>query len=229
MSDRQSAPRLRSYFFRIGSEAVLIIVSVFVAILLESMWQDRAERQDAREALAQVRISLAEDRAFFDRVEQEQRAAAERIELLIEWLSNPESAPGEPVYAALDYSMPISIWPRRAAWNTMVSAGQLQLLDAPELTTRIGDYYEHHLRRIEYNGRQYDNAFIDVFEGYLPRIWNFERQEPLTADPARLVQLRNRLVQLYGWIQYYLNSVETNRRLLETLIEDIDRYLREFD
>lgn len=229
MSDRQSAPRLRSYFFRIGSEAVLIIASVFVAILLESMWQDRAERQDAREALAQVRTSLAEDRAFFDRVEAEQRAAAEGIELLIQWFSNPGSSPGKEVLEALDYSMPISIWPRRAAWNTMVSAGQLQLLDAPNLTTRIGDYYEHHLQRIEYNGRQYDDVFVDVFEDDLPKIWNFEQQELLTADPARLVEFRNRLVQLYKWIEYYLASVETNRRLLEALIEDIDRYLREFD
>jgi hypothetical protein len=229
MSDRQSAPRLRSYFFRIGSEAVLIIASVFVAILLESMWQDRAERQDAREALAQVRTSLAEDRVFFDRVEQEQRDAAERIELLIRWFSNPVSPPGEDVLEALDYQMPISIWPRRAAWNTMVSAGQLQLLGAPDLTTRIGDYYEHHLRRIEYNGRQYDDAFIDIFEGDLPGIWNFEQREPLTADPARLAEFQNRLLQLYKWIEYYLASVETNRRLLETLIEDIDNYLREFE
>lgn len=229
MSDKQHGSSMRRYLVRFGGEAILIVASVFVAILLESMWQDHRERQDARESLAQVRLSLAEDRAFFDRVEEEQRAAAERILLLTEWFASPRYPPSEEVEAALAYSMPISIWPRRAAWNTMVSAGQLQLLNAPNLTTRIGDYYEHHLRRIEYNGRQYDDAFVEIFEGELPYIWDLEHRKMLTADPVRVVQFRNRLLQLYSWIEYYLEAVDRNRILLEDLIEDIDRYLQSHD
>ncbi len=215
---------------RFGGEAVLIVVSVFVAILLESTWQDRADAMDARESLAQVRRSLAEDKAFLDRVEIEQRATAEELEGLIDWAANPRSLPAEQVHEAfLNYQMPISIWPRRAAWNSMVSAGQLRLLNAPDLTTRIGDYYEHHLRRIEYNGQQYDSLFVSIFENDLPRLWHFEEARLLTRDPIQLVQFRNRLVQLNSWTSYYLDAVETNRRLLIELIADIDEYLGQPD
>ena len=111
----------------------------------------------------------------------------------------------------------------------MVSAGQLRLLNAPHLTTRIGDYCEHHLRRIEYNGRQYDDAFMAIFEGEMPHIWNFEKGELLTTGPIRIIQFRNRLLQLKEWIEYYVDSVDRYRSLVEELIDEIDQCLRKFD
>ena len=139
----------------------------------------------------------------------------------------PETLPNDLVQGYFaNYEMPISIWPRRAAWETMVSAGQLQLLGAPELTTRIGDYYEHHLRRIEYNGRQYDDAFLSIWEGDMPRIWDLNEGRLLTTDRAQLVHFRNRVVQLEEWTQFYIDSVHRNRAVLDELIEDIDLFLR---
>ncbi len=226
MINLQRMTFLRRYVVRFGGEAILIVASVFVAILLESMWQDRAEETEAREALAQVRLSLLEDKHFFDRVEEEQRNAAEKTRLLIEWFSDPDALPNEQVNDVLSsYNMPISIWPRRAAWNTMVSAGQLRLLDAPDLTRSIGDYYEHHLRRMEYNGRQYDNSFTAVAEGEVQRIWDFEKQQLLTTDPVRLTEFHNRLKRLNDWTNYYLDAVDKNRDLVEDLAEEIDQFL----
>ena len=227
MSDPAAKPASRRPIARFGGEALLIVASVFVAILLESMWQDRAEAIDARESLAQVRLSLLEDARFFDLVEAEQRRAAEQTRKLLEWFSSPETLPGEAVHEVfIAYGMPISIWPRRAAWNTMVNSGQLRLLDAPELVTRIGDYYEHHLRRMEYNGQQYDVAFTAVAEGELAEIWDFEQRTLLTTDPVRLKQFRNRLLGLNSWIVYYLDNVESNRALVQALAADIEAHLR---
>ena len=226
MSEQQPASRAPHPVVRFVGEALLIVASVFVAILLESMWQDRAEAIDARESLAQVRLSLLEDKRFFDRVEAEQNRAAEQSRKLLEWFSSPETIPNEEAHEVLEsFTMPISIWPRRAAWNTMVNSGQLRLLDAPDLVTRIGDYYEHHLRRMEYNGRQYDAAFTAVAEGGLRDIWDFQKRALLTSDPVRLTQFRNRLLNVNDWILYYLAAAERNRALVESLIEDIDAYL----
>lgn len=226
MNEPQAASPLGRYVVRFGGEAILIVVSVFVAILLESMWQDHAEAMDARESLAQVRSSLAEDRVFLDRVEKEQKAADAYVQRLIQWTSDPDSIPAAEVNDIfLNYSMPISIWPRRAAWDSMVSAGQLRLLGAPDLTTKIGDYYEHHLRRVGYNGQQYDQLFVSIFEDDLPRLWNFEEARLLDTDPDARTHFRNRLMQLRKWTEYYLNYVETNRELIDELTTDIDRFL----
>lgn len=227
MSEPQKPGGIGRLVVRFGGEALLIVASVFVAILLESMWQDRAEAIDARESLAQVRLSLIEDKRFFDRVEDEQRRSAELTRKLIEWFESPETLPSDDVHEVfLAYNMPISIWPRRAAWNTMVNSGQLRLLNAPELVTRIGDYYEHHLRRMEYNGKQYDAAFTVVSRGELSEIWDFERRALLTNDPVRLIQFRNRLLRVSDWTQYYLAAVDRNRALVESLVEEIDAFLR---
>ena len=93
MSEPLEARGISRYNFRFGGEALLIVASVFVAILLESMWQDRAEAIDARESLAQVRLSLLEDRRFFDRVEEEQRRSAELTRKLVQWFESPETLP----------------------------------------------------------------------------------------------------------------------------------------
>ncbi|MEM6935054.1 MAG: DUF6090 family protein [Pseudomonadota bacterium] len=226
MSQTQNGQRLRQLTVRFGGEALLIVVSVFVAILLESQWQDHREAKEARESLAQVRLSLQEDKRFFDQVEAEQNRAAEQSRRLIQWFASPETIPTEEAHEVLEtFTMPISIWPRRAAWNTMVNSGQLRLLNAPQLVTRIGDYYEHHLRRMEYNGQQYDAAFTAVAEGSLREIWNFEKRELLITDPVRLTQFRNQLLNVDDWIVYYLEAAERNRSLAESLIEEIDTFL----
>lgn len=226
MSDVRASSPMRHYVFRFGGEALLIVVSVFVAIFLESMWQERAAVLGARESLAQVRQSLVEDLAFLENVEAEQKDAAAIINLLIRWAANPEILTDEQVNDVfLNYSIPISIWPRRAAWDSMVAAGQLRLLRAPELTTMVGDYYEYHLRRVEYNGRQYDELFIAVFEDDLAELWNYGETRLLTTDPAALVHYRNRLIQLNTWTSYYLNYVQANRELLIELIDEIDEFL----
>tara|TARA_R110002049_G_scaffold157184_12_gene322227 strand:- start:999 stop:1682 length:684 start_codon:yes stop_codon:yes gene_type:complete len=226
MSDVRESVTAQHYLVRFGGEAALIVVSVFVAIFLESMWQDRVAALEARESLAQVRQSLAEDLAFLDKVEAEQKDAEEMINLLIRWAANPELLTNEQVQdIVLNYATPISIWPRRAAWDSMVAAGQLRLLRAPDLTTLVGDYYEYHLRRVEYNGRQYDEMFVAVFDEDLSRLWNYGEARLLAKDPADLAYFRNRLILLKGWTLYYLDYVQRIRELLVDLIEEIDEFL----
>ena len=164
--------------------------------------------------------------AFLDKVEAEQKDAEEMINLLIRWAANPELLTDEQVQdIVLNYAMPISIWPRRAAWDSMVAAGQLRLLRSPDLTTLVGDYYEYHLRRVEYNGSQSDEMFISVFDEDLSRLWNYGEARLFTTDPADLAYFRNRLILLNGWTLYYLDYVQRNRELLIELIEEIDEFL----
>jgi hypothetical protein len=58
---------------RIASERTLIVVSVFIAIALESAWQDQRDTQDAIEVLVQLLEELRQDRAELEVVIAEQR------------------------------------------------------------------------------------------------------------------------------------------------------------
>jgi len=77
----------------IAGEAVVIFVSVFVAIWLESEWQNRADRIEARESLGQLLAELRADQEFAKQVRVEQTTFLETTEKILIWLENKDSHP----------------------------------------------------------------------------------------------------------------------------------------
>ena len=212
---------------RFSGEAVLIVASVFIAISLESMWQDRSDAEDANIALTQLLRELRADQAFLDQVEVEQKRIGKMNADLLTWFADPESVPVDSVHSTLEeYSMGITMWPRRAAWTTMVAAGQLNLLGDRSLAISLGNYYEHTLRRLEYNGEQYDADFGALIFGSIPRIWDFQHGGLLTSDSERIAEFRNQVRRIDVWTQWYLSSIEINRIVLSALIQEVELYLQ---
>ena len=74
---------------RLLAEGVLIIVSVYLAIVLEGMSQDRDAEQAAHTALAQMLDEMREDRSDVDVIRAEQRERDGQYEALIQWLASP--------------------------------------------------------------------------------------------------------------------------------------------
>jgi hypothetical protein len=127
-------------FSRIASEATLIFVSVFVAIWLESQWQNRSDRIEARESLSQVLAELRDDQEFAKQVKLEQTVFLEAAEKILVLLENAESHPKQSDHDVFEnLANAITIWPRRAAWTTMVASGQLGLINDRGLVARLGD------------------------------------------------------------------------------------------
>jgi hypothetical protein len=129
---------------RIFGEGTLIIVSVYFAILLEGMSQDREARTSAHLALNQMLGEMREDSADLERIREEQLARSKQYENLDQWLAKPDSVPLDSMAETLDlvFFSNRTLYPRRSAWTTMLAAGQLAELDEPGLVLRLGDFYE---------------------------------------------------------------------------------------
>ena len=216
-------------FSRIAGEATLIFVSVFVAIWLESEWQNRADRIEARESFSQLLAELRADQEFAKQVRLEQTVFLEAAEKILIQLENAESYPKQSDHDVFEnLANAITIWPRRAAWTTMVTSGQLALINDRGLVARLGDFYEHRQIRLMYNGESYDAAYEDVSVHYIPEVWDFQRHELITGDYEKIAALHGRVLYIKGWAIWYLDSLADYEDALNELIQDVEDYLQAY-
>ena len=213
-------------FSKIAGEATLIFVSVFVAIWLESEWQNRSDRIEARESLSQLLAELRDDQEFAKQVKLEQTVFLEAAEKILILLENAESHPKQSDHDVFEnLANAITIWPRRAAWTTMVASGQLGLINDRGLVARLGDFYEHRQIRLVYNGESYDAAYEDVSVHYIPEVWDFQRHELITSDYEKISALHGRVLYIKGWAVWYLDSLAAYEKALNELIDGVEDYL----
>ena len=213
---------------RLLSEAFVIVASVYLAIVLEGMSGERDRASEAVDALVQLVEELRKDRADVAEILVEQESLSRQYLNLLRWFGDPTSMPADSVQESLDTVAwsNRTMFPRSAAWTTMVAAGQLRYLDDAALVTRLGNLYENVNSRIEYNGAMYDENLNEVMRTTVPATWNFGNQTLLTVDPIQVITLRGQLHYLHvafnGWYLWYLAQYAEQ---LDGLISDVERYL----
>ena len=218
----------RFNWVKITSEAVLIIVSVFVAISLESMWKEHSDAAEARSALTLLLRELQADNEFLQEVLAEQEMTGEIHSDLLYWFADPGSLPVVSVHEAFETlaDTGLTMWARQAAWRTMVESGQLTLLDDSELVAHLGDHFEHLQRRLKYIEERYDVEKFYVENRVLPKIWDRDRRQLLTEDPTQIDVFRNHIYTLADWNRWYLEYlVNVYGKDLSALINEVEQYL----
>lgn len=213
---------------RMLSEGALIIVSVYLAIVLEGASQDREARSSAHVALVQMLAELREDSADLDEIREEQLLRSKQYVILDQWLASPESIPLDSVAETLDlvFFSNRTLYPRRSAWTTMLSGGQLAELESPGLVLRLGDFYESFYARVVDNGDDYDESLNDLARNSVPKYWDGAGRRLITTDEYRISVFRNQLRYLHvSWNAWYLDLLDNYDQALDSLILEIESYL----
>jgi len=213
---------------RLFSEAALVIVSVYVAIVLEGMSGDRARKSDATDALAQLLEELREDRRDLTDVMAEQEEQSRRYADLRRWFAAPSMMPMDSVGETIDsvaYQNP-TLFPRNSSWTTMVAGGKLSFLSDPTMVTRLADLYENANERIEVMGTRYDDSFLRLTEQSTWKLWDSERRRLLTDDQQTITIFRNELRSIASWNQYYREFLGEYGETVDALMDDVEEYLR---
>lgn len=179
--------------------------------------------------LGQLLSELKTDRASLEEIEVHQVNFLEANENLGQWLANVESVPHESVHTLLEeYSPAHTLYPRRAAWTTMVASGQLSLLGDNNLVSDLGNYYEYTVGRLVYNNEDYDQANYQLERDAIPNIWDFEQKQLISSDPERLAIFRGKLHNINNWTRWYLGFIKEYKTELDSLIQNIERYLESY-
>ncbi len=215
---------------RIIAEALLIFGSVYVAIFLDGRAQDRRETREATEALGQLLLEVRQDRADLGDIQEAQEGLSIHYAAILRWLDEPSGIPGDSMTASLR-SLEIenrTLFPRKGSWNTMVAAGQLPDLEAPELVTLLGNLYENVIPRLEYNGRYYDTDLSTAFTLVIAGTWDSANDRFGPAGDFEFVRMRQTVNRLHvGWNLYYLNLLDEYGVLLEQAVAAVETYLNE--
>ncbi len=215
---------------RMLGEGSLIIVSVYLAIVLEGVSQDRESRSSAHLALVQMLAEMREDSADLKEIREEQLARSTQYVELDQWLANPETVPFDSAAETLDliFFSNRTLYPRRAAWTTMLAAGQLAELDSPGLVSRLGNFYESLNARVVDNGDDYDESLNDLARNSVPKYWDGANGRLLTTDARELTAFRNQLRYLHlSWNIWYLDLLDIHGQALDSLILEIESYLEQ--
>jgi hypothetical protein len=215
---------------RLLAEGLLIIVSVYLAIVLEGMSQDRAARREAHTALGQMLHELREDRSDLQEIRAEQIIKKRHFRSLDGWMASPEAMPLETFAGVIDsvFWSNRTLYPRRSAWTTMVAAGQLGELHEPGLVTRLGDFYESFTVRVIDAGEDYDENLNEVARNSAPRAWDGTTGRLLTTDVGLITAFRSQLRYLhFAWTVWYVDLLDAYEQSIDALIGEIGEYLGE--
>jgi hypothetical protein len=209
--------------------ALLLVVSVYVAIVLEGISDKRARHREAVDALSMLRAELALDRQNLDVILDAQRDRDVRHRRIDTWLVEVESIPTDSLAADFRalFSVNRTMFPRSASWTTMVSSGQLSDLRNPELLALLADFYENRNTRLKYNGAIYDEWVMEVARSAVPMVWDQGSGRLLTRDLTEVARLRGRLIGLHDLSLGFIGLLEEWGVALDALTTEVDAYLLE--
>ena len=194
------------------------------------MWQDRQQAADARAALAQLLDELRQDQVDLNRALHRQAEIDATYSQVREWLENPGTLPADRFQSAMDdlaYDN-ATLYVRKSAWTTMVESGYLPLLGDPSLVSRMADLYENQGTRLAWNNETYDTDLWRVVRDTSTRVWDYENQQFLTADPEALQTLRGQIRYLHlNWNRWYQDFLVSYGETQTALIGEIESYLRQ--
>ncbi len=206
------------------AEGALIVGSVYLAIVLESLSDERGRAEDARAGLVQLQAELVADRSDLRSILVDQQELNIAQQNLQKWLASPATMPNESVHLALEILTSNStMFPRRGAWTSLISGGQLTSVGNDALVTRLANLYENLYVRLEYNGRDYDYNLNEVNRVTVSAVWDQVNRQPF----GDMVKLRNELLFIeVGWTRFYLSLLEDYEIELDEVLSDLEAHLK---
>ena len=223
--------RTRLNWRRMAGEATLIVVSVFVAIVLEGLWQERVQAGEARAALGQLLEELKQDRVSLDAVVARQSEIDVLWGNARAWLANPDTLPSDEFHDALD-SIVLdnrTLYVRRSAWANLVTNSHLPLLKDPVLVGHLSDHYENRNTILDLNNNMYDATAMAIMRESATEIWDGDNRVLLTTDALALSIFRGKIRHLHiVWNKWYLDFMSDYVVALDQLIADVESYLEKY-
>jgi Family of unknown function (DUF6090) len=224
---RLETKTVRKLALRFVGEAVMIVVSVYAAIVLEGISSDRGQRALARESLRTVRAELLADQQQAQAYARQKLERAVLFSQLSNWLNSDGSVPADSFGVALEGILTgnVTAFPKRAAWTTMVSQGQLEFAGDAELVGRLADLYDRWADRVTYNGQAYDEALWSVTRTTVPSIWDRRTSRFLRSDREARLELDGQLFHLEIWNDSYGALLDRWAKEIGQTLVDVDQYL----
>jgi plasmid stabilization system protein ParE len=160
-----------------------------------------------------------------ERIIEAQRGQERDFAEVADWLARADVAESPRVDSLLEKVLTsLTVFPRRGAYSSMISSGQVGLLH-PELANQIVNLYENVYTRLAANGEHFDYSLErDFFPAYAGA-WDPRSQALFVGDPVDRLRFRNTLSLMRSWSVYYVDLLETSRAEVHALRSAIEASL----
>jgi len=218
---------MKTSFRKITTEALLIIISVLFAVILEGMWQQRQQRIEAGELLNRLKNELSEDLSDLKGIIENQKQKDQHYLLLLKELESLNEKSFNLIDSSLHEigSNNRTLYPRTSSWSVLISSGLLTDIEDKDLTVNLMSFFENENRRILDNGDGYDRTLNEMLRIHVPAFWDYVGKKPLSTDYQSISKFRSQILHVHReWNLYYLDLLEEHEESIENLLKLLELY-----
>lgn len=195
------------FLSRLAFELTVVLVGVFLAIRLQAWADDRAQHRDALTTLGTLRVELGADEEQLTWVADHQTAMAADYRRLAALLRDDPAAYPDQINRLITENLtPNRTWfPQSAAYETLVTTGQVVALKDVDLQAQLARLYERNYKRTVYNGELYDKAYLEEYRQAVTEHWDYGTGRLFSTRAADNRHLANVSLRLAIWSDGYLD------------------------
>lgn len=209
----------------LATELLIVFVGVVLALAAENLREERAARVDARQSLELMLDELAGDSAAFLGQARDLELKAAGFAWIVE-NRDREAVPADSVAEILYrlFNVQTRITMNASAWETLETAGRLQLVEPDSLRRAILDYYQGRQERTYYWRETMDSLFEDRV---MPSLWTHVRLESGGAPGSMWPPATTRLPLVSTWREFQNDRVLQNDIvMMGRIVEFAATYIR---
>jgi hypothetical protein len=212
---------------RLAFELTVVLVGVFLAIRLQAWADDTAEYRAAFTTLESLRSELEGDRRELGAVQEYQTAMGVNYRRLAGLLRDDPSAHMDEIDHLIREDLrPNRTWfPQSAAYETLVSTGQIVALGSIDLQVELARLYERSYSRLVYNGELYDQAYLEEYNRAVTEHWDYATGRLFSSRPSDNLDLANVALRLAIWTDAYLDVLSEYAPQMDSTLAMVDAAL----
>lgn len=212
---------------RLAFELTVVLVGVFLAIRLQGWADEEAQRRGALTTLEALRSELQGDRRELTAISEYQTALAANYRRLADLLSdNPSAYPDQIRRLIVEDLTPNRTWfPQSAAYETLVTTGQVVALGKVDLQVQLARLYKRSYSRLVYNAELYDQAYLEEFRRAVTEHWDYGAGRLFSARQSDNRDLANVSLRLAMWSDAYLSVLAEYAPQMEATLLLVDEAL----
>lgn len=209
-------------------QLLVTIAGVYIAIHLQDAADQRGRARDANRMLRAVAAELRDDEVTLDTIiaaQRRQSVIMQEIATAVRASAVSDSALHD-LIAAERYSNR-TFFPRAGAYSALVSTGQIEHIENPDIRIALAQIYEHDYDRLRTNGALGDQIWQEIFRRAQLEYWDYEMRRRIRDDPGAAIAVSNAAHRVRSFSGHYVFVMEGTRERLRSTRAMIVDYLPE--
>lgn len=211
-------------WFVVGVEIMVVVVGIFIGLQVEAWNQERKDIQWEAVFLKNLKADLLKDINQFKKVDKIQISKGEALKKVLALLEKPDPAQKNEFdkYFHESFFDNSTFFPSTGVYLSALSSSKIELMRDTQLKHEILNLYEHHYKRLVYNGEQYD-VRNDGLKFEAKAYYTFESGKIKSWENIIDPQFQSVVERAYDHYIIYQNMSDRTQGEIQKVLKSIDK------